>query len=250
NQTPTVEGVEVFTLAPPDTGCLHDYQLTTADRKKLAQADLLVLNGAGMESFLEKVIAQLKIPVCDTSVGLTFITDADGEINPHVWVSLQNAQAQARAICEALSTLDGAHRAQYEQNLQIYGGKLALLDAQMREELAPFAGAKIITFHDAFAYWARDYGLEVAAVLSHEPGTAPSARALAEVIQIIRRDHVRALFVEPQYPTDSADVIARETGMKLYSLDPAVTGKIEPPDPDAYLAAMAFNLQTMKEALQ
>jgi zinc transport system substrate-binding protein len=117
----------------------------------------------------------------------------------------------------------------------------------MVRELAPYRGARIITFHEAFPYFAREFGLIIAAVVEREPGSAPNARELAESIDSIKKKEVKALFSEPQYPASAADAIARETGMKIYVLDPAVTG---PDDPDAYISIMEQNLKTLQEALK
>ena len=241
-----VEGVEISNLTSPHIGCLHDYQLTAGDARKLAEADLLLANGAGMEPFLEKVARQSPdVRVVEVSEGIPLM---DG--NPHVWVSFEGARRQVDNIAEALAAASPERAAVFRANAQTYKGKLSALEEKMRAALAPSAGAPIVTFHEAFPYFARDFRLEVAGVIESEPGTEPSARELADTIKLVRARGVKALFGEPQFSDRSAQVIARETGAKVYQLDPVVTGPTNPDEArDAYLRAMEKNLAVLQEAL-
>ena len=112
------------------------------------------------------------------------------------------------------------------------------------------AGKSIVTFHEAFDYYAAEFDLTVAAVVQHEEGDAPSAREIAETVRIIREKGVCALFAEPQYTDESINLIARETGLPVYLLDPVVSGEADPDDADAYLRIMRRNLATLLEALK
>jgi zinc transport system substrate-binding protein len=246
NVSEGVEGVEIFNLTSPHIGCLHDYQLTAGDARRLAEADLLLANGAGMEPFLDKVARQAPgLRVVEVSKGIPLM---DG--NPHVWVSFEGARRQAENIAEALASASPDHAEAFRANARAYTDKLSALEKTMREALAPYAGTPVVTFHEAFPYFARDFGLEIAGVIESEPGTEPSARQLADTIQLVRARGVKALFGEPQFSDRSAQVIARETGAKVYQLDPVVTGPAAPEDArDAYLRAMEKNLSVLQEAL-
>ncbi|OGV53628.1 MAG: metal ABC transporter substrate-binding protein [Lentisphaerae bacterium GWF2_52_8] len=248
NVAKDVPGVQVSCMVKPFMGCLHDYQLSTDDMTKIANADLFVVNGAGMESFLDKVVKQMpKLKIVNASTGIEFIKDKNGEPNPHVWVSVSNAIRQAQNIAEGLALADPAHAEDYKKNADTYIRKLELLRTKMHEGLKDIKNRKIITFHEAFPYFAKEFGLELAAVIEREPGSEPNARELAETIKIIRKNEVKALFSEPQYPAKSAEAIVRETGATLYVLDPAVTG---PAKADAYLEIMEKNLETLQKALR
>ena len=115
----------------------------------------------------------------------------------------------------------------------------------MQSELAPYKGQKIITFHEAFPYFAREFGFEVAAVIEREPGSDPSARELAETVDVIRSSGIRTVFIEPQYPLGAAAAIARETHVRVLTLDPAVNGE---DDDGAYIRIMRKNLEGLKDA--
>lgn len=242
-----VEGVEISNLTSPHIGCLHDYQLTAGDARKLADADLLLANGAGMEPFLEKVARQSPgLRVIEVSEGIPLM---DG--NPHVWVSFEGARRQAANIAEVLAAVSPDRAEAFRANARAYAGKLSALEKTMRDALAPYAGTPIVTFHEAFPYFARDFRLEIAGVIESEPGTEPSARELADTIKLVRARRVKALFGEPQFSDRSAQVIARETGTRVYQLDPVVTGPSAPDEArDAYLRAMKSNLAVLQEALR
>ncbi len=243
-----VEGIEVINMTKPQTGCLHDYQLTPEDLKTLEKADVFVVNGAGMETFIDKALKQQPdLKLIEASRGITLIKDDAGEENPHVWVSITDNMAQVRNIAEQLSAIDSAHAAQYKENADAYIQKLEQLKAEMHQGLDPIANKNIITFHEAFPYFAREFNLKVVAVIEREPGTEPSPQELADTISAIRQAQVKALFAEPQYPAKAAETIARETGVKIYTLDPAVSGE---DNLDAYLDIMEQNLKTLEEALQ
>ncbi|MDR0898049.1 MAG: metal ABC transporter substrate-binding protein [Oscillospiraceae bacterium] len=249
-----VDAIQLECLAPPQAGCLHEYQMTTADRRLLADSDLVIGNGAGLEAFLEPLLPTLTGRWLDSSAGIPLLAEEDdhghGSHNPHVWVSLWGMMAQVRTIADGLAALDPANAALYAANAAAYIEKLSALDGEMRAALAPYAGTPIITFHEAFAYFAEDFDLRVVATLQHESGDAPSAHRLAEVIAIARAEGVHALFAEPQYEDASVEIIARETGLPIYLLDPAVSEPADPADPDGYLRVMRQNLATLTEALR
>ncbi|MFH0984141.1 MAG: metal ABC transporter substrate-binding protein [Candidatus Omnitrophota bacterium] len=249
NVAKDVPGVTVANLTPPLTGCLHDYALTTQDMKKFVDADIFVANGAGMESFLDKVTAQYPgLKIAKLSEGIPLIKgEGDEGDNPHVWVSISNAITQVKNLCKSLQTFDPAHAEIYQKNTDDYVSQLESLRQKMHAAVDPYKGKKIVTFHEAFPYFAEEFGLEIAAVVEREPGSEPSAQELAKTIDLVRGSGIKALFAEPQYPALAAEAIASETGAKVYILDPAVSG---PEQPNAYVRIMETNLATLEEALK
>lgn len=242
-----VPGVELASLAPPFSGCLHDYQMTPQDMKTLSRANVLVANGAGMESFLAKVTSQNpKLAVIDASRGIDLIV-YQGTPNPHIFAGISGAMDQVRNIAAGMEKADPAQAQQYRKNAGIYLARLDSLKSRMHLALKDIKNRDIITFHEAFPYFAREFGLNILAVIEREPGSEPSAGELAQTIGIIRKNKVQAIFAEPQYPARSAEAISRETGAKVYTLDPAVTGPMEP---DAYIKVMEKNLEVLGRALR
>ena len=248
NVTKDIADIQVINMTKPQTGCLHDYQLTPEDLKTLEKADVFIVNGAGMEAFLDKALLQQpNLKIIEASQGIELMRDANGEENPHVWVSISNDILQVRNIALQLSSIDSAHSAQYESNAETYIDKLETLRAKMHQSLDGVKNRNIITFHEAFPYFAQEFNLNIAAVIEREPGTEPSPKELEDTINIVRASQITALFAEPQYPAKAAETIARETGVKVYDLDPAVSGDLTP---DAYINIMEENLKTLEEALK
>ena len=251
NITKGVPGVQVVNMTKPQTGCLHDYQLTPEDLKTLEKADAFIINGAGMEAFLDKAIGQqAQLKVVDASKEIVLLKDEKGEDNPHVWVSISNAILQVQNISQQLSALDTIHADQYKSNADEYVKKLSALRDTMHKSLDNAPHKDIITFHEAFPYFAKEFNLNIVAVIEREPGSEPTPKELAETIKQIKDTNIKALFAEPQYPSKSAEVIVRETNAKLYTLDPAVTGDAKPDAYNDYITIMETNLKTLQEALK
>ena len=250
NITDGVDGVEVYNMTKPQTGCLHDYQLMTEDMKTLEKADAFVINGAGMEDFMDKVTEQQKkLKVIDASRGIELIHDDEGD-NPHVWLSVTDEIAQVRNIADQLKEADPAHADAYEKNAVAYIEKLTALKTEMHAALDNVPHKDIVTFHEAFPYFAKEFKLNIIGVVEREPGTEPTPTELQETIEQVNALPTKVLFTEPQYSPAAAETIARETGAKIYTLDPVVTGEATPAAKDAYIDTMKKNMKVLQEALQ
>lgn len=249
NVAKDVPNVKVIDMTKPMTGCLHDYSITTDDMKTLDGAQVFVINGAGMESFMDKVTQQMpNLKVIDSSAGVQLIkSPGDEGDNPHLWVSISNAIIQVKNIGEQLAKLDPANAQKYKVNTDVYVKKLEAERVKMHKSLDNVKNRDIVTFHEAFPYFAKEFNLNIAGVIEREPGSEPSAKELQETIEKVKKLKVKALFAEPQYSSKAADTIAKETGSKVYTLDPIVSG---PMDADAYINIMDSNLKVLKEALK
>lgn len=247
-----LEGVEVRNLAAPETGCLHDYQLSAGDMRALAGADVFLINGAEMESYLAHVFDALPaLPVTDASAGVTLLPSLTGETthNPHIWLDAGNAVVMVNNLAEGLMAAMPERAEAIAANRDAYTGRLLALDGELKETLAPVAGGKIVTFHEAFPYFAAAYGVEVAAVIAKEPGEALSPRELAELINTVRALGCPPLFTEPQYADTAARTVADETGAGVWKLDPCVTGPGENVPLTWYEDVMRDNAATLLQAL-
>ncbi len=255
-----VEDVSLECLASPEVGCLHDYQLTVNDMKKLENADVFVINGGDMESFLDKAISTYpELEIINSSETLLNIEEfheeeceeddphhQHGEVNSHIWVSIPKYIIQVKNISKKLQELDPENTLQYIENENKYIQKLETLNKELLAMISETEIKNIVTFHEAFDYFAEDLDLNIVAIIEREPGTSPSARDLVEIIDSIRKLNVGAIFVEPQYLKTAANTIANETGVNVYELDPIVSGTFEK---DAYENIMRKNISILKEAL-
>ncbi len=252
-----VDGVSVAMLAPPTAGCLHDYQLTAGDRQRVEQAGIVVMNGMGMESFLDKLLSGKS--AIDASEGYEPLPSYEGEGheghghdqeegNPHVWVSPEGAIYQAERIRDGLMDWDPKHADQYAANAQEYINALLDLQSNMHTTLAPYAGVKVAVLHDSLEYFAREFQLDIVAVIKTEPEAQLSAKELAQAAATIRSEGAVIIFSELQYADDpAAEALSRETGVLVFPLDSAVSGDGD--DPDAYLKAMDYNAVSIDLAL-
>lgn len=250
NMTKDVPGVEVVNMTQPQTGCLHDYQLKPQDVEMLDRADLFVINGAGMETFMAKLLAQRgDLKVLDASAGVSLLYGGDGAANAHYWLDLDGVLRQAQNVSNELKKIDAAHAAQYAENYVEFSHRLEALAGTMRTDLESLKGKEIVTFHEAFPYFAKMFGLKIAAVIERDPGVAPTPSELEKIIATVKELGVKALFAEPQYAPKAAEVIAQETGARVYSLDPIVTGVANLDAMDDYFRKMEQNFKTLKLAL-
>ena len=260
NLTQGIDGLEVHNLAAPGTGCLHDYQLQTGDMKTLADARVFLINGAGMESYLSNVMAAFPdLPVVDASEGIELMAEdaetaqvgqSEEDVNAHVWLDASNAQTMVRNLCAGLTAAYPEQTAQLEENRDAYLARLSALDAELKAGLADLPHKDIVTFHEAFPYFAKAYGLHVAAVVNREPGEALSPARLSELVQVVRDLGAPPLFVEPQYDDLAAETLSKETGAPVYTLDPAVTGPEDGTELTYYEDVMRANMATLQEALK
>jgi len=258
NVAKDVLDVRVVNMTDQNAGCLHDYQLQTRDMVMIERAQALVINGGGMEQFVDKIAAQRpELPVINAGEGIEMLC-VEGEhdhghedhehsaFNAHVWLDVGLAIRQVNNIAEGLAQIDEANADAYRRNAAAYTARLEALDAELAAQLEAVKGSAIITFHEAFTYFADAYGLVVEGVISNDSGEEPSTRQIARICDLVKEKNVRALFIEPQYPAKSADTIARETGAKVYTLDPVVSGDGAL---DSYETLMRQNAQVLMEAL-
>ncbi len=241
--------VQVELLVPP-AASPHTYELLPSQLRALSQARLLVLNGVGLEFWSDKVVAAADNPdllVVDTSVGLEILAgdEDDASGNPHIWLSLLNAIHQVERIRDALSEVDPVGAAVYNDNAEKYIAQLEALHEEFLQRAAAFSSRQIVTFHAAWDYFARDYGLEVAAVVETTPGKEPSPADIQAVVETAKRIGAKAIFAEPQFSSKAAEVIAEESGAEVLFLNPMGF----PPDYN-YMDMMRANFDEVEQALK
>lgn len=259
-----VEGVEITSLAPGVSGCLHDYQLLASDMKALSQADVFLINGAGMETYLDAISAQMpRLPIIDASQGIELLPndtsheehghttddghDHDhGEFNSHIWLSPRNAAMMADNLARGLAKLLPDQEERMLENAQNFLIRMTALQKEIADGLKDVKRRDIVTFHEAFPYFAKAFDLHTVAVINREPDQPLPPSLLAEVTQQVKEAGNPPLFIEAQYSDLAAKVISQETGAMVFELDPVVSGA---GGLDAYETAMLKNLKVLQEAL-
>jgi ABC-type Zn uptake system ZnuABC Zn-binding protein ZnuA len=254
--------VQVRALAPAGTDP-HTFQPTPDSIKLLSQARLLFFNGAGLEEWWDKTIRSVKkpdVPVIELSKGLASIkmpghshgghSRTEGP-DPHVWLDPILVQAYVEKIRDALSQTDGANAGLYADRAKTYQAKLDALDAWIRAEVEkiPAARRKIVTFHNAFQYFATRYGLAVKGFVVVSPGKEPSAKALAELTRRIMQEQIPAIFAEADFNPKMLEVLATDAGVKVVTnlYDGSLSSG---PPADTYLNMMRHNVTQMVHALR
>jgi zinc/manganese transport system substrate-binding protein len=255
---------DVDNLLPPGAEP-HDFQFSPREMKYLEQADVVVINGLGIENWLDHVLSGQEHPktaiVASKESQNELITQmpsldlkhpgetvlVSGAPNPHLWLDPQLAKAEVMTILRALQKADPDHAPGYASNANKYLARLDKLDADLRAGLAPLKGKPIITFHDAFPYFARRYGLNIVALIEEVPDVQPSPRYLSALRQVIEREHVQVIFSDKQFSPKLAEQIGRDYHVAVAPLDTLETGDFKP---DSYENGMRANLQTLEKSLK
>ncbi len=244
------EGISLENMAQPQTGCLHDYQLTTGDMRKLDTADILVINGGGMESFLDNAVSLFTgLNVLDTSAGTVTLEeereyhDHDGheghdhETNPHFWILPENAAIQAQNICDALSAVCPGNADVFQANTDKFTAEISSI------ETFDGSGVKACVFNEAFEYLALSYGMDIEICVEMDENETPSAKELAEIIDTVNSENISLLIAADDASKAIADTIAGETGTEVIVLDPVLTGDYSP---SRYVEALSCNARILK----
>lgn len=242
------ERVEVLTLVPPGASP-HTYELKPSGVMRVARARLLVVNGAGLEYWADKLVkaaANPDLALVDTSRGIPLIDEGRTGANPHVWLDVRQAIRQVDRIRDALARTDPQHQAEYERNAARFTAELESLDREIAADIAQWRERQFIAFHPAWVYFARRYGLRQTAVIERFPGREASPAELARVIDSARRIGARAIFAEHQFSAKTAETIAEESGARVVVLDPLGSSL----EDGGYIALMRHNVRRMREVLR
>jgi zinc transport system substrate-binding protein len=256
-----IDGVTVMCMAEQSVGCLHDYTITAKDARIIDDADVLVINGAGMELFVEDIYTSAEnLTVIDSSEGVELLCgdsheghdhhDHEGhshEYNSHIWMSVGNAKVQVTNIKNGLIEKFPQFKEKIESNYDDYMMRLDAL-AEDIDEVSQYVNDKpVMTFHDAYAYLAEDMGFHVVSTVESGEGGEPSAMELASLSDEINEHGVKALFIEPDYSGSAAEILFRETGVEIYTLNPVIKGDAVK---TAYEDIMRKNIESIVEAVK
>jgi ABC-type Zn uptake system ZnuABC Zn-binding protein ZnuA len=245
--------VAVSSIIPAGVGP-EDYEPKPDDAKKLADARLIISNGVGLDDFLEKLLASGtggQTPHLVLGDGIPVLT-VDGEENPHFWLDPTLVkQYYLPAIATRLTELDPDGKVTFDANAAAYGAQLDALDTELRTEVGeiPEANRKLVTFHDAFPYFARHFGFEMVGVILDNVGQDPSAADLAALVDKVRAAKVKAVFSEAQFSPKLTDTLAQEAGI-VNVVTTLFNDALGPAPADTYLGLMRWNVDQIVPALK
>ena len=246
--------ITVTRLVTEDISCLHDYSLNVRQVKAAEAADLIVISGAGLEEFLDDLLSDKS--VIDASQNIELLCpqeeedhhdhgheDHHHESDPHIWLSPELAQTMVRNIKNGLTNQYPEYSDTFSHNESALIAQLEVLEAYGKESLSELSCREMITFHDGFAYFAESFDLTILEAVEEESGSEASAKELIHLIEEVEHHQLPAIFIETNGSVSAADIISRETGAKVCTLDMVMAG-------DSYFDAMYRNIRTIKEAME
>jgi manganese/iron transport system substrate-binding protein len=261
--------VAVTSLVPKG-GEVHTFDPTPSDLTRVAEAELVVMNGLGLDEWLAQMVADSgsSAPVVELGEDLDGVTylegsghegeghEGEGEAghedgaNPHLWLDVENGARYVARITEALTAADPDDAATYEANGNAYRARLTDLDAWVLEQIGaiPEANRKLVSFHEAFPYFAAAYGLEIVGTIVEAPGQDPSAGEIAALVDAIRASGAKAVFTEAPFSPDLAEAVATEAGVAVVS--DLYNDSLGDPPVDSYEAMIRWDTEKTVEALR
>jgi zinc/manganese transport system substrate-binding protein/manganese/iron transport system substrate-binding protein len=244
--------VSATSIIPPGVGP-EDYEPKPEDARKLAGAQLIVSNGVGLDDFLERLLTSAggNQPRLVLGEGIPVIT-VDGEPNPHFWLDPTLVRDHyVPAIAAALTKLDPDGKATYDANAASYSATLDTLDADLKTKVEeiPAANRKLVTFHDAFPYFAKHFGFELVGVILANVGQEPTAGELAALVEKVKAAGVTAVFSEAQFSPKLAETLAQEAGVTKV-VTTLYNDALGPTPADTYVGLMRWNVDQIVAALR
>ncbi len=244
--------VDVLLLLPPGASP-HTYEPLPRTVREISKAKIFIKIGAGLEFWADRLVAA-------SARGITTVTASDGvgllkgeehdhavsNVNPHIWLDPVLCMKIVQNVAAAFSAADPANASFYRNNAAAYVSRLAALDRQIAQTVETFRTRDYVTFHPAWDYFARRYGLRVAGVIEEAPGKEPTPRHIQHILEEVRRMKTKVVFAEPQFSPRIAEAIAQEAGGRVLMLDPIGGGKGR----ETYIDLMKYNLAVMEKAMR
>lgn len=285
--TQGAEGVEVTLLINQSVSCVHDYTLSVRDMKILDGADVVLLNGAGLEDTMSGALEATHTPQIDCSTGIELLAsshdhdhghgdeageahdhededhdheaeavqdhkeddhDHEGEADPHIWMDPLRACQMLENLARGLAEADPANAALYTANAQNAVAAVTDAYAELLPLVADLSCRDLITFHDGFPYFAEAFGLTILRSIEEEAGSEASAKDVIEIVEELSFHHIPAIFTEVNGATATAQLIHRETGVAVYPLTMLMSGDTDAVGIDTYIDGITANVKTIQEA--
>lgn len=252
------ELINIEILLPPGTDP-HSFSPTPQDMTKIAHADILFMNGLGLETFLESYLETTgeNVHIVEVSSGIDVIiptgADLHDEVDPHTWTDPNNVSIWVTNIAAALSDYDPGNAQSYQQAAKLYQAQLDDLDFWIRSQVdqIPIENRRIVTDHESLAYFARRYGFELIGTIIPSTSTLsePSAEQMALLEDLIIEQNVKAIFVDSTINPNLAERIANDNNIDIKLI---YSGSLTEPGGNAgtYLDYMRYNVLTIVEELK
>ncbi len=249
NVVGNLPGYEVRALLPGDIDA-GDYQPRPQDIKKLADLDVLVVNGIGHDDFIFpmlKASLNTRATVIRVNTETPMIRASGGKgVNSHTFISFSNAIQQTYAIQRELSRLRPQDSAALQQNAANYARRLRLIKANAASQLADAKITRVVTVHDGYGYLLQEFGLEVGGVVQPAHGLTPSAAELRDMVALLKRERIRIVLSEETFPEPLLKVLRDEAGVTVHVISHIASG---PFTAEKFEREMQENVQTMIRAL-
>ena len=242
--------LNVGRLITESVSCLHDYSLQVSQMRMIEDAEMIVISGAGLEDFLNDALTGPDL-IVDASANVHLHSGSHNhedtthahENDPHIWLSVENAQVMATSIYTGLIENYPEYADLFHTNLENLLAKLDELQNYGKDQLSELSYRELITFHDGFGYLAESFDLTVLKAIEEESGSEASAKEIIELVHLVNDHHLPAIFTEKNGSTACAEIVSAEACVPVYSLDMAMSG-------NSYFEAMYHNIDTIKETLK
>jgi len=274
-------GGDLVTVTPlvPLGGEVHTFDPSPSDAVTISEAELVVMNGLGLDEWLRDLAQNAGaadvtiVELAEDLDGVDYLEPAEHEgdaaedeegayepeedddhagesANPHLWLNVTYTQEYVEKLVAALKQVDPDNAARYDANATEYQQELTDLDAWVREQMAtvPNENRRVISFHEAFPYFAAAYDLEIVGTVIDAPGQDPSAAQVAGLIEAIRDEGVSAIFAESQFPSDLTQTIAEETDVPVVT--DLYNDSLGAAPADTYVGLIEWDVERIVQALQ
>lgn len=246
NITNGAEDVKVSNMAERYTGCIHDYTLTTTDMKKFESCDIFIQNGAGLETFSDKILESYpKIKVVNAADGVNnFIThnEDDEEVNSHIWLSISNYINEVIKITDSLIKMDSKNAKIYQKNCENYVSKLSAL--KMKFDNLNLKNKRVINLNESLEYMFKENDIDSVLIETDHEQAAISANKIRNIIELMQNEKINEIYIDKNDSRKLADVLQNETNAKIYVLDSAMSGDSSL---NSYINIMNQNYEILKE---
>lgn len=253
--------VDVLLLLPPGAS-EHTYEPSPRIMQNISRAKVFIKIGAGLEFWADKLItaANRDIIIVNCSEGIELLEgnghshDQDKDLrhsnlhtaDPHIWLDPVICMTLIKKIENSFSKADPVNASYYKNNAAAYMVKLSALDREIAEKVKTFRIKEYVTFHQAWNYFSKRYGLRVAGVIEESPGKEPSPKHISKILKELKRINIKVIFAEPQFSAKIAEAIAREAGGQVLILDPLGGQKGR----ETYIELMRYNLAVIEKAMK